>query len=454
MALVTMAGAWMAYPLPVVVGFAVAASALLLRRPSMLIAGVGVLACGLSAAAWSGLRPPEPRSVHAVATLLTDPKPTAGALTVELRLGRRHVQAWARGGAAGALHDRLAGEVVDVSGTLHSVARSQRLRLAPRHISAELSVTTIEYRSAGSLPARVANDVRRTLLRGVASMAPDHRALFTGFVLGDSRDQSPAIVDAFRGAGLTHLLVVSGENVAFVLLVVGPVLRRLQLRMRFVAGVAVLAGFGVLTRWEPSVLRAVAMAAIAMGATALGRPVSQARLLALAVTALVLVDPLLVHAVGFLLSVGACAGIALFARPLAARIPGPRPLATAAAVTIAAQIGVAPVLIPVFGGLPVAAIPANVLAVPAAGPIMMWGMTAGVVAGVAGGAVAAVLHLPTRLLIAWILAVARAAVRLPLGTIDGPAAVLLGIALVGVWLICHMLGLRSRRALVHRPADP
>src|SRR5205807_9070713 len=114
---------------------------------------------------------------------------------------------------------------------------------------------------------------------------------------------------------------------------------------------------------------------------ALGGPVAAIRSLALALTGLLLRGRMRVRSVGFLLSVGACVGIAATSARVAARIPGPRPLATAVGVTVGAQLGVAPVLIPVFGPLPLAAIPANLLAVPAAGPIMMWGMTGGVVAG-------------------------------------------------------------------------
>ena len=43
------------------------------------------------------------------------------------------------------------------------------------------------------------------------SLPPTTRSLFAGFVLGDDRGQPPEVVDDFRGAGLTHLLVVSGE---------------------------------------------------------------------------------------------------------------------------------------------------------------------------------------------------------------------------------------------------
>jgi competence protein ComEC len=138
-----------------------------------------------------------------------------------------------------------------------------------------------------------------------------------------------------------------------------------------------------------------------MAAAWAGRPVSTLRLLALAVTGLLLLDPLLVGSVGFLLSTGACLGIALLAGPLARRMP------LLLAVTLSAQAGVAPVLVAVFGAFPLAALPANLLAVPAAGPLMVWGMAGGAAAGMAGGQAAAALHAPTRLLMAWIEGVAR-----------------------------------------------
>ena len=50
--------------------------------------------------------------------------------------------------------------------------------------------------------------------------------------------------------------------------------------------------------------------------------------------ALVLVDPLLVHSVGFRLSVGASVGISLLARPLLDALPGPAPLRSVLAVTL------------------------------------------------------------------------------------------------------------------------
>jgi competence protein ComEC len=202
---------------------------------------------------------------------------------------------------------------------------------------------------------------------------------------------------------------------------------------------ALLVFFGLLTRWEPSVLRAVALVAVSMLAWALGRPSSRVRLLAMAVTALLVIDPLLVHSVGFLLSVGACTGIALLAVPIADALPGPRSIAAALGVTAAAQLGVAPVLVPVFGGVPVASLPANLLAIPAAGPVLMWGLAAGLPAGVVGGAVARLVCIPTDLLIGWIAGVARWSAAAPLGQL-GVVHVLLLVAAVLAGVV-----VRSRR---------
>jgi competence protein ComEC len=419
---------------PPALGFALVALAFVLRRPWLLVVGAVVLASALAARAEAGLAPPAPHGVRGEATLVSDPVAgLGGSLRADVRLGRRRVELWAHGAAAAALRPRLAGERIVVAGRLRAPSPIARERLARRHVSARLDVSTTGSWRAGSAPSRAANGLRRLLAAGAEPLGDDRRALFTGMVLGDDREQPVEVADDFKAAGLTHLLAVSGQNVAFVLAVCRPLLRRLRLGPRWAVTLAVLAFFALLTRFEPSVLRATAMAAVVCTADAVGRPASRLRVLALAVTTLVLVDPLLVGAVGFQLSVGATLGIALLAGPLAERIPGPGPLAEALAVCIAAQVGVAPVLVPTFGGLPVAALPANLLAVPAAGPVLAWGLTAGLLAGVLGPPFDGLLHTPTAVLVAWVAGVARVCARLPLGMVTGThLAVLAAVGLVAV----------------------
>jgi competence protein ComEC len=436
LAVAACAGAWAARPLPLLPVLALVAVALAVRRPVLLMLAVALAASALGARSWAGLRPPALGQWSGVATLVGDPANAAGALRADVRIGGKRVEVWARGSAARALRDRLSGERVQLRGLLSPVPPDARQRLARRHIAARMSVTGASLASAGNVPSRLANGLRRTLLRGAGVLDPGSRALFAGFVLGDDRDQRPEVTDDFRASGLSHLLVVSGQNVAFVLALLGPFLNRFRLSGRLAGGLAALMLFGILTRWEPSVLRAVAMAGLTLLAAAVGRPASSLRILSLAVTGLVLIDPLLVHSLGFLLSVGACAGIALFSTRLAARLPGPRPIASAVGVTLAAQLGVLPILVPVFGGLPVAALPANLLGAPVAGPLMMWGMAAGLVAGWTGDTMAGLIHFPTGLMIRWVAGVAHWGAAAPLGQLRPAHVVALAIA-VGVGVAAH-----------------
>jgi competence protein ComEC len=182
--------------------------------------------------------------------------------------------------------------------------------------------------------------------------------------------------------------------------------------------------FGTMTRWEPSVLRACAMAACSMAALHLGRPTAGVRVLALAVVALVLADPFLIHSIGFLLSCGASAGIAVLAVPIATRFPGPHWVREPLGVTLAAQLGVAPVLIPVFGSVPLAALPANLIAGPLAGPLTVLGLVTGLAGGVVEAwwpGLAVALQAPTGLLAQAVLRVAAIFSRLSVD-VDGRAA--------------------------------
>jgi competence protein ComEC len=218
---------------------------------------------------------------------------------------------------------------------------------------------------------------------------------------------------------------------------------------------ALLTVFAAMTRFEPSVLRASAMAACSMSALAVGRPTVGLRALTLAVTVLLLADPFLLHSVGFLLSCAASAGIALLGPPLAARVPGPRPFAEAVGVTVGAQVAVAPLLVTVFDGVPLVSVPANLVVAPFAGPLTMLGLVSGVVGGLAGDLVAAVATLPASLCASVVLAVAHGAAAVPL--VVGPAPLLVAGVAGGVGAAVFAAH-RKRRATWRRararPPEP
>ncbi len=441
LAVAAIVGAWWAAAVPLIPAIALAAVALAVRKPWLLVAAVVLLGSSLGARAWSGLDPVPPAAFEGEVALVADPNPVGVGMRVDVRADGRRYEAWAYGRAARDLSERLAGDRIVVTGSVRPI-QPLPVYLAARHISNRLSIDQIHGSRSGSPPYRLANWLRRTIERGAESLDSDEHALFTGLSYGDDRYQSPVLSDDFRAAGLTHLLAVSGQNVAFVLILARPLIERFNYRGRWVLTLGMIGFFALVTRFEPSVLRATAMAAIVATATLLGREVSSRRVLALAVALLVLVDPLLVHSVAFRLSVAASVGIIVGSARLAERLPGPRVLAEALSVTVSAQLAVAPLLIATFGGVPVASLPANLLAAPVAGPIMMWSLSAGVVAGLMGGPMAQLIHWPTSVGVGWIQAVAGWAASARLGELGGLHLVIAVVGM-GIWWLARRRLLRA-----------
>jgi len=109
--------------------------------------------------------------------------------------------------------------------------------------------------------------------------------------------------------------------------------------------------------------------------------------------------------------VGATAGVCTVGPWLADRLRPLGLLALPVGITLGAQVGVAAPSLLVFGRLPFVSLVANVLAVPVAGAVMLYGLPAGLVAGAVSGA-APVLMFPARIGTRWVDTVAILGARL------------------------------------------
>ena len=211
--------------------------------------------------------------------------------------------------------------------------------------------------------------------------------LARGFVLGEDERIDAATVEDFRRSGLSHLLAVSGQNVALLGLLAMPLLAALgmPLRTRLVWILAAIVVYVPLAGAGPSILRAGVMGGLGLLATLAGRRASRLYGLALAVLVTLAIDPRLAADIGWQLSFAAVLGILAFAAPLrggiAARI-GARgwrgALAEGAAMTIAATLATAPLIAFHFEAVSTTTLAANLLALPAVAPAMWLGMLAAV----------------------------------------------------------------------------
>jgi competence protein ComEC len=263
---------------------------------------------------------------------------------------------------------------------------------------------------------RVAGRIRDGLRTAASPLPSGPRGLLPGLVDGDTSGLSPDLVAAFRTTGLTHIVAVSGANVAIVLGAALVIARRTRagLRAQALVGVLTIVGFVIVARPQASVLRAAVMGLVAVLALATGRRRRALPALCAAVLCLIYIDPTLARSVGFALSVVATGALLVLAPPLrtwmARRFPGW--LADALAVPTAATLACAPLIASISGQISVASIPANLLAEPAVAPATILGVLAAALAPVSMGAAQLIARL-AGIPCWWLVFIARTFSRLP-----------------------------------------
>jgi len=322
--------------------------------------------------------------------------------------------------------------------------------------------------------------VHREEIRGRAEDAlgrgmPAREAeLARGFVLGEDEQIDDATVEDFRRAGLSHLLAVSGQNVALLALLAMPLLAALglPLRTRLVWILAAIAVYVPLVGGGPSILRAGVMGALSVLAVLAGRRSSRLYGLALAAVVTLAIDPRIGADVGWQLSFAAVLGILALASPLRAAIASQigghgwrGALAEGAALTIAATLATAPLIAFHFGAFSTTTLVANLLVLPAVAPAMWLGMLT-TIAGQVPGFPVAILNAIAAPLLAYIAQVAAwcgrpnwASLQVRLGAAGLVSSYLaLAIAAVGVPRLLRLrrIALLKRRRMPasSRPARP
>jgi competence protein ComEC len=292
--------------------------------------------------------------------------------------------------------------------------------------------------------------VRGGIRAAVAPAGLDERNLIPALVVGDDQGMSDRLVEDFRVSGLTHLSAVSGTNLTLVVGFVLILARWAGVRARglILVGAVGVAGFVLLARTEPSVVRAAAMGSVALiGMGSNGRE-KGVRALGVAVLVLLLFDPWLALSVGFLLSALATAGILFLAPPWRDALMRwlPRWVAEAVAVPLAAQLVCTPVVAAISGQVSLVAVVANMLVAPAVGPATVLGLVGGLLmlvldpVGMVCGRLAGWCAW-------WIVSVAEQSARLPTAAVEWSASVL---AIVLLSLFCAVIGLVMPRFLARR----
>ncbi len=243
-----------------------------------------------------------------------------------------------------------------------------------------------------------------------------YAALANGMLLGIEAGIPDDLYDKFNLTGTSHVIVISGSNVALIAGVLVAFGTRIFGRKRAVYPALLgIACYAMLVGGDAAVMRAALMGGLFVYATAIGRRSTALVSLAAACWAMTLVNPLTFWDVGFQLSSAATAGLILFSPTitsafdtLIAKLPTPRttppasdhqsPIPTPQSpitstlrsliedgllITIAANITTLPLVVYYFGRLSLVSLLTDLLIAPVQPFIMLWG-SAGVLVGVGG----------------------------------------------------------------------
>jgi competence protein ComEC len=312
---------------------------------------------------------------------------------------------------------------------------------------------SLEVRSGPAEASAALEGVRRAAASALARVLPEPEAgLAAGILIGLRERVDRDLAADFTTAGISHVVAISGWNIAIVAAAVGALGGSLGRRRRSVLTMLAIVAYVCFSGASPSVVRAAAMAGVVLLARESGRAGRAAAALGWAVALLLVADPALIADAGFQLSSLATAGLIAWATPLADRIRWishgrvPGWLAESLGVSLAAQAATLPVVLATFGRLALVAPVANLAIV----PVVPVAMAAGGVAFVAGAlaelgaphVLTAVVAFPGWLALTIMVAIARFAADMPFAsaTLDPPGNVVAAGACV-----VSLAGLEWRR---------
>jgi competence protein ComEC len=194
--------------------------------------------------------------------------------------------------------------------------------------------------------------VRESIIRNFQKALPEpHAALVSGIVLGSKANMPQDFWEKLKLTGTAHVVVASGMNVTFVTsFLLNSLVHFMNRRKAVIIALSGAWVYVVLSGFDAPLVRAAVMGSIAFGAQGLGRVSIALRALFYSAAAMILIKPDWIYDLGFILSFVATLSLIVF-EPKVSRLLSKVPfvLKKDLSTTIAAQIGVAPILYISFG---------------------------------------------------------------------------------------------------------
>lgn len=221
--------------------------------------------------------------------------------------------------------------------------------------------------------------IRNKVIKVIERSLPSEQAgLLNGMMIGYTAGLDKDLRTAFSDAGLSHIMAVSGMNVAFIVFPLVFLFKKIRVKQNFanILIILILILFVYVTGFSPSVVRAVVMAIIVLAGQLIQREADVITSLSLAAIILLLYNPITLLDVGFQLSFAATFSLILFYKYIKCLLSFkyiPKAIVNLLAVTLSAQVGVLPITAFYFNKISIISVLTNIVVVPLTGVITILG---------------------------------------------------------------------------------
>lgn len=251
-------------------------------------------------------------------------------------------------------------------------------------------------------------------------MNADEAALGMGLVAGQKANLSSQMKQAFTGASLTHILVASGYNLTILVRFCRRLFAKKSRLIALISSLTLILLFSLMVGDSASMNRAVLVSVLSLLTWYVGRSIHPVVLLLLTSAITAMVEPSVIFGdVGWYLSFFSFAGVIILA-PLLNDLINKRgnSLMQIMLETLAATLLTVPIVAYFMGTVSLVGIITSVLVLPIIPLTMALAFLAGLAASVLPVAVADILALPAKLLLDYIILVAKWGASLPLSSIE------------------------------------
>ncbi len=284
------------------------------------------------------------------------------------------------------------------------------------------------------------NKIRKSIFDTFNKLFPkDEGSLIIGMLIGDTTYIPDDIINSFKKSGISHLLAVSGSNVAFIILMTKFVFDKLfgKSISKYFCIITIIV-FILVSGCSLSVIRAGLMAIILIIQNIFLKRENTMFAISLSCLLILIYNPFSICDVGFILSYGGTIGIVLFNKPINKYLNNKIEnfkykkyityIIEVLSVTLSAQIILIPIMNYYFNTVSIVSFLTNLLVSPFVGIVTIYGFIVYVI-GLISINIAKYLVFPLIFLIKLVIFISNICSQIPFGNLQTPTISILGILL-------------------------